>query len=161
MCLRKKIRGADVVKRSGVTSPSLKSNRLRFKSNQTEFTRSVRAIKVIHTHTCTHVRPIHTTDGSLFSTAPPGHAGASVTPPNLLPQNTTLTLLIANPGPRLSSSPVLIDWGTVCGRHNNIQNPNCKRMVRSPCSPLRHKSAAPSDTVAAKIKFRLTTTKTK
>lgn len=66
-----------------------------------------------HTHTA-RVRPIHTTDGSLFSTAAPGHAGL-VLPTNLQP----LTLLIANPGPRLCSTNRL---GTVRGRHNNIQN---------------------------------------
>lgn len=52
----------------------------------------------------------------------------------------------------------------MCGRHNNIQNksPNWSwsgGIALLP--PLHHKSAVPSNTVAAKIEFRLATTKTK
>lgn len=75
---------------------------------------------------------------------------ASVTPPTFYPPNTPPSLfwsLIPDPD---SSPPVLIDWGLcVDAITTSRTSPKLKENGGSPCCPLPHKSAVPSNTLAA------------
>lgn len=120
-------------KKKGQRSPPRAWNPIGYGSNPTRRSspRSVRPIKVLHSASA-HVRPIHTTHGSLFSAAPPGQARL-VLPPPFLPPSVFWSLILDPESGSQSTNRLCVD--AFKNRRNEQRDHPCYPRVVNHLSP--------------------------